>query len=117
VQAVEIGADGIVVSNHGGRQLDGVASTASKLPSIAAAVGGRTEILVDGGIRSGVDIFRALALGAHGVMVGRPWVWALAAAGEAGIRQLLASWREELRMAMTLTGVTRISDINQSRLD
>jgi L-lactate dehydrogenase (cytochrome) len=116
-EAVRVGADGIVVSNHGGRQLDGVASTAAKLPAIAAAVGTQLEILVDGGVRSGVDVFRALALGAHGVMIGRPWIWALAAAGQQGVSHLLTSWQQELRMAMTLTGVTRIADINPNQLD
>ncbi len=114
--AVRVGADGIVVSNHGGRQLDGVPSTASLLPAIVAAVGAQTEVLVDGGIRSGTDVFRALALGARGVMIGRPWAWALAAGGEAGVRQLLATWQQELRLAMMLTGTTRITDINASRL-
>lgn len=116
-QAVSVGADGIVVSNHGGRQLDGVASGAAKLPDIVAAVGSETEILVDGGVRSGVDIFRALALGARGVMIGRPWAWALAGAGEAGLNNLLASLQQELRLAMTLTGVTRIADIGTDQLD
>lgn len=115
--AVQVGADGIVVSNHGGRQLDGVAATASKLPVIAVAVGGQTEVLVDGGIRSGVDVFRALALGANGVMIGRPWAWALAAAGETGISQLLHSWQQELRLAMMLTGVTEIAGIGRAQLD
>jgi len=116
-QAVNVGADGIIVSNHGGRQLDGVASGASKLPEIVAAVGSETELLVDGGIRSGVDIFRALALGARGVMIGRPWAWALAGGGEAGLKNLLASLQQELRLAMTLTGVTRIADIGTDQLD
>ena len=111
LKAVDAGADGIVVSNHGGRQLDGVSSTASVLPAIAAAVGERTEILVDGGLRSGIDVFRALCLGASGVMIGRPWVWALAGAGQAGIERTLAIFRDELRIAMALTGVTRIADI------
>ncbi|MDI1254359.1 L-lactate dehydrogenase [Thermomonas sp.] len=115
--AVQVGADGIVVSNHGGRQLDGVAATASKLPAIVAAVGGQTEILVDGGIRSGVDVFRALALGASGVMIGRPWAWALAAAGETGITDLLQSWQQELRLAMMMTGVTEIASIGCAQLD
>lgn len=116
-QAVQVGADGIVVSNHGGRQLDGVASGVGKLPEIVAAVGSQTEILVDGGIRSGVDVFRALALGAQGVMIGRPWAWALAGGGEAGLTKLLTSWQQELRLAMTLTGVTRIADIGTDQLD
>lgn len=116
-QAVQVGSDGIVVSNHGGRQLDGVASGAGKLPDIVAAVGAQTEILVDGGVRSGTDVFRALALGAQGVMIGRPWAYALAGGGEAGLTRLLASWQQELRLAMTLTGVTRIADIGTDQLD
>ncbi|KPP99451.1 MAG: L-lactate dehydrogenase LldD [Marinobacter sp. HL-58] len=116
-QAVQVGADGIVVSNHGGRQLDGVASGAEKLPEIVAAVGSQSEILVDGGVRNGIDVFRALALGARGVMIGRPWAWALAGGGQAGLARLLASWQQELRLAMTLTGVTRVADIGTDQLD
>lgn len=115
--AVGVGADAIVVSNHGGRQLDGVASSVSKLPGIAQAVGAQTDVLVDGGVRSGLDVFRAIALGARGVLIGRPWIWALAGDGEAGVRTLLSSWQRELRLAMMLAGVTRISDINLSHLD
>jgi len=115
--AVAVGADGIVVSNHGGRQLDAVASSVSKLPAIARAVGGQTEVLVDGGVRSGVDLFKALALGARGVLIGRPWVWALAGGGEAGVRALLATLQRELLLAMTLAGVTRIADIGPGHLD
>jgi L-lactate dehydrogenase (cytochrome) len=115
--AVGVGTDGIVVSNHGGRQLDGVASTVAKLPSIVQAVGTRTEVLVDGGVRSGVDVFKALALGARGVLIGRPWIWALAAAGEAGVRTLLQRWQRELLLAMTMAGVTRIADIDDTHLD
>ena len=116
-KAVDVGADGIVVSNHGGRQLDSVASSISKLPAIVHAVGRQTEVLVDGGIRSGTDVFKALALGARGVLIGRPWVWALAAAGEPGLRAYLASVQRELRLAMMLTGTTRIADINGRHLD
>lgn len=116
-QAVRVGADGIVVSNHGGRQLDSVASSIAKLPAIVQAVGNQTEVLVDGGIRSGTDVFKALALGARGVLIGRPWVWALAAAGESGLREYLATMQRELRLAMMLTGTTRIADINSSHLD
>ncbi|QXL83423.1 L-lactate dehydrogenase [Comamonas sp. NLF-1-9] len=115
--AVDAGADGIVVSNHGGRQLDAAPATASVLPAIAQAVGGRTELLVDGGIRSGVDVFKALALGAHGVLIGRPWVWALAAGGEAGVARLLAHWQRELRTTMMLTGVGRLQDIDAACLE
>ncbi|TVR94764.1 MAG: L-lactate dehydrogenase [Wenzhouxiangellaceae bacterium] len=112
-QAVDAGADGLVVSNHGGRQLDGVSATASVLPAIAEAVGERIEVLVDGGIRSGIDLFRALALGADGALIGRPWVWALAAGGQAALARMLASFRDELRIAMALTGVTQVADIGQ----
>jgi len=115
--AADAGADGIVVSNHGGRQLDGVASTASMLPIIVEAVGERIEVLVDGGIRGGIDVYRALALGAKGVLIGRPWVWALAATGQPGLERLLAGFRAELRLAMALTGVKRINDIGPDCLD
>ncbi|HRG16229.1 MAG TPA: L-lactate dehydrogenase [Pseudomonadota bacterium] len=116
-QAVDAGADAVVVSNHGGRQLDGAAATATALPNIVAAVGERTTVLVDGGVRSGVDVFRALALGAHGVMIGRPWIFALAAGGEALLASTLARWQRELATTMALTGVTRIADIGPQHLD
>ncbi len=114
--ALASGADALIVSNHGGRQLDGAPSTARVLPAIAKAVNKRCELLVDGGIRSGIDVFRALALGADGVMIGRPWVWALAAAGEAGVRSLIETWKNELRTTMALAGVTRIADIGTQHL-
>ncbi|MDT8990287.1 L-lactate dehydrogenase [Curvibacter sp. APW13] len=116
-RAAGVGADALVVSNHGGRQLDGVASTASKLPAIVQAVGAQTPVLVDGGIRSGGDVFKALALGAQGVLIGRPWVWALAAEGEAGVHTLLRRWQRELQLAMTLAGVTRVADIGPQHLE
>jgi L-lactate dehydrogenase (cytochrome) len=115
--AVRAGAEGIVVSNHGGRQLEGAASTARSLPAIVDAVGERTEVLVDGGLRSGVDLFRALALGARGAMIGRPWAWALAGGGQDGLCQLLATWQQELATTMALAGVTRIADIGREHLD
>jgi L-lactate dehydrogenase (cytochrome) len=115
--AVDAGADGVIVSNHGGRQLDSVASSISKLPAVAAAVGERTEVYVDGGIRSGIDVLKSLALGARGVLIGRPWVWATAAAGEQGLVDLLATFKRELEVAMALTGVTRIDQIDRSVLD
>ncbi|MFZ4550224.1 MAG: L-lactate dehydrogenase [Aquabacterium sp.] len=115
--AVRAGVQGLIVSNHGGRQLDGVMSTAAKLPAIVQAVGAQTEVLVDGGIRSGVDVFRALALGAKGVLIGRPWIWALAAAGEAGVQDLLTRWQRELLLAMTLAGVRSVADIQPSHLE
>lgn len=115
--AAAIGADGIIVSNHGGRQLDSVASTISKLPAIAAAVGGKVEVLVDGGVRSGVDVFKAIALGANGVLIGRPWIWALAGGGPAGLADLLATFQREFEVAMALTGVTRVGDIRAELID
>jgi L-lactate dehydrogenase (cytochrome) len=115
--AVAVGADGIIVSNHGGRQLDSVAAAIDKLPAIAQAVGADVEVLVDGGARSGVDIFKALALGARGVLIGRPWIWALAAAGERGLTDLLAALQRELVLTMTLSGTTRIDDIDSDCLD
>ncbi len=115
--AVDVGADGIIVSNHGGRQLDSVASGISKLPDIVRVAGSQAEVLVDGGIRNGTDVFKALALGARGVMIGRPWVWALAAAGESGLRDYLALLQRELRLAMMLTGTTCIAEINTDQLD
>ncbi|GMU43105.1 MAG: L-lactate dehydrogenase [Xanthomonadales bacterium] len=115
--AVGVGVDGIVVSNHGGRQLDGAPSTASKLPAIAQAIGARTEVLVDGGLRSGMDLYRALALGARGALIGRPWVWALAGGGRAGLASMLEIWRRELANTMALTGVARIADIGARQID
>jgi L-lactate dehydrogenase (cytochrome) len=115
--AVAIGADGVIVSNHGGRQLDSVASTISKLPAIATAVGGKVEVLVDGGVRSGVDVFKAIALGANGVLIGRPWIWALAGGGPSGLADLLATFRREFEVSMALTGVTRVSDIGPELID
>jgi L-lactate dehydrogenase (cytochrome) len=114
--AADAGVDGIVVSNHGGRQLDGVPSTAAALPAIAAAVGDRLTVLADGGVRSGLDVFRMLALGAKGVLLGRAWAYALAAGGEAGVAQMLRLLEAELRVAMALTGCTRVRDIGPDML-
>ena len=115
-EAAAIGANGIVVSNHGGRQLDGVLSSARALPPIADAVGGKLTVLADGGIRTGLDVVRMLALGADGVLLGRAWVYALAAQGEAGVAKLLALMAREMKVAMTLTGVNRIGAIDRSIL-
>lgn len=114
--AADIGADGIVVSNHGGRQLDGVLSSARALPPIAEAVGDRLTVLADSGVRSGLDVVRMLALGAHGVLLGRAWVYALAARGEAGVTQLLDLFEKEMRVAMALTGVNSVAEIDRSIL-
>ncbi|MCX7284263.1 MAG: FMN-dependent L-lactate dehydrogenase LldD [Novosphingobium sp.] len=116
VEAANLGADGIVVSNHGGRQLDGVPSAARALPAIADAVGDRLTVLADGGVRSGLDVVRLLALGAKGVLLGRAWVFALAAGGQAGVEHMLRLIEAEMRVAMTLTGVKSISEIDRSIL-
>lgn len=109
--AVSFGADGIVVSNHGGRQLDGTLSTAAALPGIVEAVGKSIPVLADSGIRSGVDVLRFLALGADAVMLGRAYAYALAAGGEAGVSRLLALFEAEMRTNMTLMGVKKLADL------
>jgi len=114
--AAAAGVDGIVVSNHGGRQLDGVPSTAHALPAIANAVGDRLTVLADGGVRSGLDVIRMMALGAKGVLIGRAWIYALAARGEVGIDHVLKLFEAEMRVAMALTGCTSIRDINPDML-
>ncbi len=115
-EAAALGADGLVVSNHGGRQLDGVLSTARALPPIADAVGDKLTVLADGGVRSGLDVVRLLALGAKGVLLGRAWAYALAAGGEAGVTKMLGLIDAEMRVAMALTGVTRIDQISRDNL-
>ena len=115
--AADIGASGVVVSNHGGRQLDGAPSAISVLPRIVDAVGGRLEVLMDGGIRSGQDVAKALALGAKAVMLGRPWAYGLAARGEQGVAEVLAILKRELTVTMTLLGVERIDQIGAGALD
>ncbi|OAJ95667.1 FMN-dependent L-lactate dehydrogenase LldD [Vibrio bivalvicida] len=114
--AVTFGADGIVVSNHGGRQLDGVLSTAKALPSIADAVKGDLKIFVDSGVRTGLDVVRMLALGADCTLLGRSFVYALAAQGQTGVENLLDLYDKEMRVAMTLTGAKSIHDLNQDSL-
>ncbi len=111
-EAAAQGVDGIIVSNHGGRQLDGVPSTVQALPAIAAAVGDQLTVLADGGVRSGLDVLRLLALGARGVLLGRAWVWALAAGGQPAVERMLLLLAAELRVAMALTGTRRIADID-----
>jgi L-lactate dehydrogenase (cytochrome) len=114
--AADIGADGIVVSNHGGRQLDGVLSSARALPDVAEAVGDRLTVLADSGVRSGLDVVRMLALGAKGVLLGRAFVYALAARGGPGVTQLLDLIEKEMRVAMALTGVSSVDQIDRSIL-
>lgn len=113
-EAVRFGAQGIVVSNHGGRQLDGVLSSARALPAIADAVKGQLTILADSGVRSGLDVVRMLALGADAAMLGRAFIYALAADGQAGVANLLGLFDREMRVAMALTGVRTIADIDST---
>ena len=115
--AVDSGADGVIVSNHGGRQLDGVASSISKLPEVVAALNGRAEVFMDGGVRNGVDVVKALSLGARGVLIGRPWVWSMAARGEQGLVDLLEVFRQEIKATMALMGVCRIADLTPELIE
>jgi L-lactate dehydrogenase (cytochrome) len=108
IAACDAGAEGIIVSNHGGRQLDGAPSTIAALPAVVAAVNGRASVMIDGGIRSGIDILRALASGADGVLLGRSWAFALAALGGAGVARMLELLRHELTVAMALVGQTDV---------
>jgi L-lactate dehydrogenase (cytochrome) len=114
--AAATGVDGIVVSNHGGRQLDGVLSTARALPPIVDAVGDRLIVLADGGVRSGLDVVRLMALGAKGVLLGRAWVYALAGGGEAGIAHMLKLFEAEVKVALSLTGCTSVREISRDML-
>lgn len=114
--AVRFGADGIVVSNHGGRQLDGVPSTARALPAIADAVKGDLAILADSGVRNGLDVVRMIAMGADTALIGRAFIYALAAAGEAGVANLLELFEKEMKVAMTLTGARTIADLSTESL-
>jgi L-lactate dehydrogenase (cytochrome) len=114
--ALAFGADGIVVSNHGGRQLDGAPSSARALPAIAQEVKGKMTIFADGGVRTGLDVFRMLALGADGVLLGRAFVYALAVHGQAGVERLLAIMEKDLRTTMVLTGVRSVAGIGPQLL-
>lgn len=115
-KAAGLGADAIVVSNHGGRQLDGAISSIRMLPQIAAAVGDKTEVWMDGGIRSGQDVLKALALGAKGVMIGRAFVYGLGAMGEAGVTRALEVIHKELDVSMALCGETRVADVGRKNV-
>lgn len=116
-QAVRLGAAGVVVSNHGGRTLDTAPATASALPRVVQAVGGALPVMVDGGIRRGTDVLKAMALGASAVLVGRPAIWGLANAGAAGVAHVLRLLRDELEIAMALTGCATLADASQALLN
>lgn len=111
-----IGADGVVVSNHGGRQLDRCLAAIDALPAIAARIGGRGDVFLDGGVRRGTDVITALALGARAVFVGRPFLYGLAAGGEAGVRAVLDIFRDELQRGLTLMGCASVADLDRSWL-
>jgi 4-hydroxymandelate oxidase len=113
---VDAGAAAVAVSNHGGRQLDGALATADALPEIVAAVAGRAEVYVDGGIRRGSDVLKALALGARAVMVGRPVLWGLATGGAHGVTRVLDDLRRELLEALALCGVSQLGDLSPDLL-
>jgi len=115
-RAVDAGVDGVVVSNHGGRQLDSVPSTALALPAVVEAVGDRVEVLADGGVRTGLDVVKMVAMGASAVLVGRAWAWAVAAGGEAAVRRMLRILRADIDTALGLTGHTSIGDVDASAL-
>jgi L-lactate dehydrogenase (cytochrome) len=116
-EAVANGVDAIIVSNHGGRQLDDVTSTARALPAIADVVGDKIEILMDGGVRSGLDVVKALSLGARACLIGRPWVYAVAARGEQGVVDVIESIRADLMVALALTGFSDINELDASVLE
>jgi len=115
-RAVEVGVDGIVVSNHGGRQLDGVPSTVTALPEVVDAVAGAVEVLVDGGIRTGLDVVKMVALGAGAVLIGRAWAWAVAARGEAGVRHVLEVMKADIDVALALMGQNSLAAVDRSAL-
>ena len=115
-RAVDAGVDGVVVSNHGGRQLDAVPSTVRALPAIVEAVGDRVVVLADGGVRSGLDVVKLMALGARAVLVGRAWAWAVAARGEAGVAQMLEGLRADIDVALALTGNRSFETVDRDAL-
>jgi L-lactate dehydrogenase (cytochrome) len=115
-RAADAGVDGVVVSNHGGRQLDSVVSTARALSDVVDAIGDRVEVLADGGVRTGLDVVKFLALGARAVLIGRAWAWAVAVRGEAGVRHVLEVIQADIDVALALTGHTSISDLDRAAL-
>ena len=115
-KAVDAGVDGLVVSNHGGRQLDAVPSTAAALPAVAEAVGDQTEVLADGGVRNGLDMVKMLALGARAVIIGRAWAYAVAAEGEAGVAKTLNTFRSDTDVALALTGNNSVANVGPDSL-
>jgi lactate 2-monooxygenase len=116
-EAIARGMNGIIVSNHGGRQVDGAIASLDALPPIVDAVQGRVPVLLDSGVRTGADVFKALALGATAVCLGRPWVYGLALGGEAGVREVIGNVRAELDLTMGLAGCASVADISRESLE
>ena len=115
-RAADAGMDAVVVSNHGGRQVDGAVAALDALPPVVDAVGDRLEVLMDSGIRSGADVVKALALGARAVLLGRPYVYGLGLAGEEGVRHVLRCLLAELELSLALSGASRVSDVDREML-
>jgi L-lactate dehydrogenase (cytochrome) len=115
-RAADVGVDGVIVSNHGGRQLDSVPSTALALPAVVDAIGDEVEVLADGGVRNGLDAVKLMALGARAVLVGRAWAWAVAAGGQDGVRHMLDVLRADIDTALGLTARSSVSDLDTSAL-
>jgi isopentenyl diphosphate isomerase/L-lactate dehydrogenase-like FMN-dependent dehydrogenase len=114
--AVEAGAQGIVVSNHGGRQVDGAIGSLDALPGVVDEVGGEVDVLFDSGVRTGADGVKALALGAQAVLLGRPWVWGLALGGQAGVEHVVRNWLADFDLAMALSGVRTVGELDRGLL-
>ena len=115
-RAADLGVDGVVVSNHGGRQLDHLPGALEALPAVVAAVGGRAEVLLDGGVRRGTDVVKALALGARAVLIGRPLIYGLIVGGDRGVADVLGIFRSELDRALALMGVGGVDELDRSWL-
>ncbi len=115
-RAVQAGVDGIVVSNHGGRQLDAVPATALALPAVAKAVGDQVEVLADGGVRTGLDVVKMVALGARAVLLGRGWAWAVAARGQSGVAHMLSVIKSDIDVALALTGNSSMAEVDGSAI-
>ena len=115
-RAADVGVDGVIVSNHGGRQLDSVPSTTRALPDVVDAVGNQIEVLVDGGVRTGLDVIKMIALGARAVLIGRAWAWAVATRGEAGVSHILEVFKADIDVGLALTGHTSFARVDRSAL-
>jgi lactate 2-monooxygenase len=115
-RAIDAGMDGVIVSNHGGRQVDGAIATLDALPGVVEAVGDAVPVLMDSGVRSGADVFKAVALGARAVLLGRPYIYALALAGEEGVRQVLRDLHADFDLTLGLTGCASVADVGPQML-